>query len=81
VSVLCRVLSNDLDFTRPNEAEIVTLVITDAPLFAVSSTITTPAGLDYASIDEDPDRDDVEDHGVASTSWAVTKNPGGQECP
>lgn len=81
VNVFCRVLNTDFDFSRPAEAELVTLAVTDAPMFAVSSTVTSPPGLDYASIEDDPDADDTSDHGVTTTSWAVTKNPGGQECP
>ncbi len=81
VSVLCRVLNTDFDFSRPAEAQIVTLAITDAPSFVFSSTVTSPPALDYAAIDDDPDRDGSSDHGVTTTSWAVTRNPGGQECP
>lgn len=80
VNVFCRVLNTDFDFTRPTEAEIVTLAITDAARFSVSSTVSGP-GLDYAAIDEDLDEDGIADRAVITTSWAVTKNPTGQECP
>lgn len=81
VTVSCRVLNTDFDFSRPSEAEIVTLAVTDAPAFSVSSTVTAPPGLDYAAIDDEPDQGGLTGRAVTTTSWAVTKNPAGQECP
>ena len=68
----------DFDPPRTREPHIISMFVTDAPAWAVSSTA---AATDFGLIDTDPDRDGVADFALVEYRWVVQFVPTGGRCP